>query len=110
MGNLCGDFAGGPPVPTETVQGQPALGGQAQPCQKVCCRTPGEELAEASDCPAGAEGFGDGVLSALHRVVHPGCTCEHDDVGHDTSTPKEGSLSCHRNQRSPTSSCSRQKR
>mmetsp|Transcript_46421 Transcript_46421/g.81683 ORF Transcript_46421/g.81683 Transcript_46421/m.81683 type:complete len:450 (-) Transcript_46421:6-1355(-) len=73
--NLCADFAGG----------ETAAVGSEENCQKIgcpgpgeCCRPIGEELADAPECPAGAvEGIGGGVLSALHRAVHPGCTCEH---------------------------------
>lgn len=57
--NLCRDFSGGSVAPE----------GQAQACQRVCCRAQGDQLAEAPDCPAGAEGVGGGVLSALHQAV-----------------------------------------
>lgn len=74
--NLCAAFAG------ETT-----AGGDAVNCQKICCRAPGEELADASECPAGAEGVGGGMLSTLHMAVHPGCTCEHHEGDALTGSP-----------------------
>lgn len=92
--SLCSDFGGGGTVPADG--GNPS--GQTQSCQKLCCAAPGVEMATATECPAGAEGVGGGMLAALHLAVHPGCTCEHGEECADTGTStKEVATSAGRN-------------
>mmetsp|Transcript_37097 Transcript_37097/g.68452 ORF Transcript_37097/g.68452 Transcript_37097/m.68452 type:complete len:443 (+) Transcript_37097:37-1365(+) len=61
--NLCRDFAG---EGISTVKDEN---------KKKCCGVPGEEFVHAFEYPGRVEGVGGGVLSALHKAVHPGCTC-----------------------------------